>query len=209
MSKLKERKEFRTLRGNKNNTGSVLILTPTSDGTVLFQTAKQDGFTQDGKYPKFNYQNKQIFALNDLECAKVVRVIEKEFAFFDVTGDSKKSSIVFHHKASNSPKIINLAFSVYNEKIQCGLQVTDGNDKLKSTSIFINEEEIEILKECLRQQYSSRAIKDGYPSKVVSPDGTFKQMSLPSLTIGSTFNGKQIVGATYDSADDVVVYFLQ
>jgi hypothetical protein len=209
MSKLKNRKEFRTLRRNKSGVGSIVILSPTVDGTVIFQTAKQEGTTPDGKFPKFNYANKQFFAFNDLECAKIVRAIEKEFLFFDTTGGTKETKLVFHHKASSDPKIISFSFSVYNNNIQCGLQVNNGNDKNKSTSIYINEEELEIIKEMLRQQYSAKGQVDGYPSKVVFPDGTVKDVTLPALSINQAYNDHFIYAVQYDTNEDANVYFLK
>lgn len=134
-------KQIRIVRKN------ILIISITKKG-VIFEIAEPEGQKQtiNGKVlPKFDYNNKIIFSLGDFEAAKVVRTIER------VLFNPFNTCIKFPHYETKNPKTINFEFGMYKDRIQCGLTVFSNDRNIK---IFLSEEEMEVLKEVLKYQYS-------------------------------------------------------
>ncbi|MGL6099105.1 MAG: hypothetical protein ACRC0G_05720 [Fusobacteriaceae bacterium] len=173
--KEKVRIEFRTLRSSKKtNTGTVVIASQTNTGDILFEMAKLKSFNENGK-PTFDYNNKSIFGLNDIEVAKIHLAIER-FLFDPERYIQKwKKPISFPHMASAKPKNIGFTFSVRenNEGIKEGqmlLNVSQINDKI-SFSIYMNEEEINAFKHVLEAQINpalKRVAIEYYRNEIVA-----------------------------------------
>ncbi|MGL6130297.1 MAG: hypothetical protein ACRCZ9_01615 [Fusobacteriaceae bacterium] len=154
--KEKLRIEFRTLRSSKvKNTGTVVIATQTPSGDILFEMAKLKGFNDNDK-PTFDYSNKAIFGLGDIEAAKLQMAMER-FLFDPERYVQKwKKAIVFPHRASAKPKDITFTFSVRPNKEgvnegQMLLSVYQPADS-SNFSIYLNEEEVNALKHVLEAQ---------------------------------------------------------
>lgn len=126
----------------------IMILT---DKGPIFEMANSIG-TQNinGKLlPKFDYDNKVVFKFNDYEAAKIVRMIEKQF----LSGGFPAEIKLAHYNAKE-PKTISLNFSLFKENVQCGLSIYLKDNQNKNVQIYLDENELEILKENLKLQYT-------------------------------------------------------
>lgn len=134
---------------------SIIILSPTDRG-IIIEMANQKGtqVINNKSFPKFDYDNKIIFSFSDYEASKIVRMIEKQFLSGGFNAELK-----FPHLATKEAKNIVLNFSLYNNNIQCSVAVFVVNSKNKNSQIYLDENELEILKENLRSQYTL-AFKD-------------------------------------------------
>ncbi|MGL4989193.1 MAG: hypothetical protein ACRCX2_13225 [Paraclostridium sp.] len=148
--------EFRTLRSSKkSNTGTILIATQTQKGDILFEMAKLREFNNNGK-PTFDYNNKCIFGLGDIEASKLELAITR--FLFDPERYVQKwqEPIKFPHMASAKPKNISFTFSVRaNMKgINEGQMLVSVNQPGDGTSyqIYLNEEETNAIKHVLTAQ---------------------------------------------------------
>lgn len=154
--------EFNTLRASKDIKGVKLVLKPTENGQITFQMARQNGFNQNG-LPTFDYNNSFFFVFSDIEIASIVRAIEKQFRNFDLNTGVLVKELTFSHLNAKKPKNIKIAFSVYNEQLQCRLSCYPQYNNEQPISIYLNEAETECLKEVCKCQYSfslARAIAD-------------------------------------------------
>lgn len=128
---------------------TTLIFTAT-DKAILFEMAneKNKEFVNGRELIRFDYDNKIIFSFSDYEAAQIVRMIEKQFQ----TGGFN-FELRFPHLQTKEPKNIQLQFSMYRNNIQCGLSVFTTTTN-KRSQIYLDENELELLKEFLRMQYS-------------------------------------------------------
>lgn len=148
--------EWSTLRTSKDGKGVKLILKPTSTGEIIVQMARQNGTTKNGTQtlPTFDYKTALCFKFNDIEIAKIARAIEKQFINYSLGTGEMIPELVFPHLNSNSPKTIKFSFTIYNTKLQgtlsCLLPEGTGNN----IGIYLNEEEMECIKEIFKNQYN-------------------------------------------------------
>lgn len=157
--------EWSTLRTSKDGKGTKLILKPTETGEVIFQMAKQNGTIKNGPQtlPTFDYKNSSFFGFADIEMAKIVRTIEKQFINYSLSTEELVPELVFPHMNSKAPKTIKFAFTIYNGKLQCTLSCLFSEGAGTNMTIYLNEEEIECIKEICRTQYtfsSSRILNE-------------------------------------------------
>lgn len=142
-NKFENKREIRFIKGSpKSNKATCLIMSTTKDG-LIFQGAKQSGTVQDKQgrlLPKFNYDTKLFFTFSETEMAKIVKTLNK--LFFSPT----EIELKFPHMVGKEPKNINLKFSLYNGQLQCGLNVYVPSNTEKNFSIYLDEDELEILK---------------------------------------------------------------
>ncbi|MGL5716368.1 MAG: hypothetical protein ACRCXX_13630 [Cetobacterium sp.] len=153
-----EKIEFRTMRANrKNNTGTVIIVTPAGSGDMIWEMAKLKCFNQNDK-PTFDYNNKTIFALGQLEAAKISIVINRYLA----SCNRPKQVVEFPHLTASTPKKITFTFSATEdfktkEKVS-QMQVNvlhpsnDPNEQGENYNIYLNEEEMYVVKQFLDAQ---------------------------------------------------------
>lgn len=148
--------EWNTLRSSKDGKGTKLILKPTENGEIIFQMAKQNGTTKNGlqTLPTFDYKNSVFFGFNDIEMAKIVRTIEKQFINYSLSTEDLVPELVFPHMNSPVPKTIKFAFTIYNGKLQCTLSCLFSEGTGTNMMIYLNEEELECIKEICKTQYS-------------------------------------------------------
>lgn len=145
--------EFRTLRASKrNNTGTVIIITPASSGDMIFEMANLLTFNDSGK-PTFNYDKKTVFGLDNFEAARVSMAIGK----FLSNPNRPIDKIELPHLETKIPKRINFNFSkIKDEKAQierAQMQVSvyhDGTDD--KYNIYLNEAEMYCVKQFLDSQ---------------------------------------------------------
>lgn len=153
-----EKIEFRTLRASKkNNSGTVIIITPAASGDMIWEMAKLKGFNNNDK-PNFDYDNKSVFGLSQFEAAKVSIVINR----FLASCNRAKQSIEFPHLAAAVPKKITFTFSAVEdyttkEKVpQMQVQVyhspRNQNEQGENYNIYLNEEEMYVVKQFLDAQ---------------------------------------------------------
>lgn len=139
------KKEIRFIKGSpKANKSTCLILSKTKDGGIIFQGAKQAGTTNDKQgrmLPKFDYSTKLFFSFSEVEMANVVLTLNKLFF------QPGEVELKFPHMAGKEPKNIVLKFSLYQGKLQCGFSVYVPSNADKNFSIFLDESELEILKQ--------------------------------------------------------------
>lgn len=128
---------------------SILIMSLTKKG-LLFEMANQDGYQNiNGRtLPKFDYVNKVIFSFSDYEAAQIVREIEKQFL-----SGGYENKLTFKHLTTEEPKNIILNFSLYKNNVQCGISIFVQNKENKNVQMYLDEAEIEMLKENLKKQY--------------------------------------------------------
>jgi hypothetical protein len=129
---------------------TVFIMTITDKGPI-FEMANSIG-TQNingQELPKFDYDNKVIFKFSDYEAAKIVRMIDKQF----LSGGFPAEIKLTHYNAKE-PKKINLIFSLFKDNIQCGFSIYVKDNQNKNVQIYLDENELEILKENLKLQYT-------------------------------------------------------
>lgn len=148
--------EFRTLRSSKKtNTGNVFIATQSKSGDIIFEMAKLKAFNEAGK-PTFDYANKTIFGLSDIEASKLALSIQRFLSNPSGYASYYNKPIVFPHMAAAKPKNITFTFSVKEnaeKKIEGQLQVNvyHTNDK-SNYNIYLNEDEAYALKSVLDAQ---------------------------------------------------------
>ncbi|MGL4452415.1 MAG: hypothetical protein ACRCTZ_14680 [Sarcina sp.] len=153
-----EKIEFRTMRASKkSNTGTVIVITPAASGDMIWEMAKLKGFNQNDK-PTFNYDNKTIFGLSQLEAAKISIVINRYLA----SCNRPKQSIEFPHLTAGTPKKITFTFSATEdfktkEKVS-QMQVNvfhpsnNQNQEGENYNIYLNEDEMYVVKQFLDAQ---------------------------------------------------------
>lgn len=134
-----------------------LIINPIPTG-VIMEIVKPNGekITNNGTVlSRFDYANKIIFSFNDLEAATIVGEIEKQFL------NPKPKEIKFAHLQVNEPKTILIKFFIQEDELQMGIGVTVSKtaSNPRSIGICLIEGEMELLRACLKEQYSTSAVK--------------------------------------------------
>lgn len=151
MSKDTQYVMFQTLRRGKNNDGVCLQVMPTSTGDILFTMAHQ--YTVENNLPKFDYKNAVKVGFSDLEAAKICLAIERQ-----LMSGGYDDELKFPHIASKNPKNIIMKFSQFNNKVQCIFGIYPQNDK--GLTIFLNEEEMYVIKTNLQAQINLHSRKN-------------------------------------------------
>lgn len=151
MSKDTQYVMFQTLRKGKNNDGVCLQITPTNSGDMLFTMARQ--YAVENNLPKFDYQHSIKVGFSDLEAAKICLAIERQ-----LMSGGYDDELKFPHMASKNPKNISMKFSQYNNKPQCTFGIYPQNDR--GATIFLNEEEMYIIKTNLQAQINLHSKKN-------------------------------------------------
>lgn len=140
-----DRKEIRFIKGSpKANKSTCLIMSKAKDGGLIFQGAKQAGTVNDknGKMlPKFDYNTKLYFSFSETEMANIVLTLNKLFF------QPAEIELKFPHMAGKEPKNIVLKFNLYQGKLQCGFSVYVQSNPEKNFSIYLDDAELEILKQ--------------------------------------------------------------
>ncbi|EHO19689.1 hypothetical protein HMPREF9466_01620 [Fusobacterium necrophorum subsp. funduliforme 1_1_36S] len=66
---------FQTLRAGKQGNGTLLQVSLTRNGSLMFHMAQQNGINQNG-LPTFDHQNASKFSFSNIESASIVNFIE-------------------------------------------------------------------------------------------------------------------------------------
>lgn len=138
---------FQTLRAGKQGNGTILQVSLTRDGSLMFHMAQQNGVNQNG-LPTFDHQNATKFSFSDIESASIVKMIEN--ANSGVLG-----KLSFPHRNARTPKDILIETSIYNDKLQYKISVFHKLEQdQRAFSLFLNEAEMEVIKENLKASYN-------------------------------------------------------
>lgn len=132
--------QLQFVKGTRNITGSVLQLAPSkSTGDLLITLAPQIGF--DNNLPKFDYNNKAIFNLSELEIAQVC----------DLHASGQEGKVNFPHMNARDPKTIVFENNVYNGNLQFKLTVIRNG---KAISFFFSKAEADVFVKNLEDSVS-------------------------------------------------------
>ncbi|MGL5711113.1 MAG: hypothetical protein ACRCW9_09785 [Cetobacterium sp.] len=138
-----KQREIRFIKGNPaGGKATCLIMKRTNTGEIIFQAAKQIGTIENGGkvLPKFDYETKLFFTLNEIEAARIVLTLDRLFF------NPQEIELKFPHMVGKEPKNINFKFSLYQGKIQCGLNIYVPSNTAKNFSVYLDENELEVLK---------------------------------------------------------------
>lgn len=128
------------VKGNKNNTGSILQLNISKkNGEMLITIAPQQGM--DGKLPRFDYNKKSIFNLSEEEIIQTL----------DLYKSKKEGEVAFRHLNANNPKTIVFRNSIYNGEIQFSLFVKQNDTGI---TFFFNSVEARVFLKNLEDSIS-------------------------------------------------------
>ncbi|MBR8701042.1 MULTISPECIES: hypothetical protein [unclassified Fusobacterium] len=100
---------------------------------------------------RYDYANKVVFSFSPIESAKIVREIEKH-----MSGSTRiNSDLVFTHTIDYPiPQKIYLHFSSFQGILSLTIDIYLLDDENKKFRIYLDEFEMEILKENLKSQYN-------------------------------------------------------
>ena len=123
--------QLKFVKGTKNNTGSSMQIAPSkTTGDLLITLAPQMGF--EGNLPRFDYNNKAIFNLSELEIAQVSNLYNS----------NQEGKITFPHMNAKDPKTIIFENVFYNNNIQLKLTVIRNG---KAISFFFSKAESDVF----------------------------------------------------------------
>lgn len=130
------------VKGTKNNTGSILQLSVSSNtGDLMITLAPQNGFN--GHLPIFDYNRKLIFSLAEEEITKVLALYKSR----------QVGNISFPHLNAKNPKTINFENSLYNDKLQFKLYV-HLKEQNYGIGFFFNDDEAKVFLKNLEDSIS-------------------------------------------------------
>ncbi|CAL7870950.1 CRISPR-associated endonuclease Cas1 [Fusobacterium necrophorum subsp. funduliforme] len=138
---------FQTLRAGKQGNGTLLQVSLTRNGSLMFHMAQQNGINQNG-LPTFDHQNASKFSFSNIESASIVNFIENA-----MQGELKKIS--FMHRNARTPKDIVFESSIYNNMIQFKISVFHKlQQDQRVFNLYLSVDEMEVIKENLKSSYN-------------------------------------------------------
>lgn len=121
------------VKGNRNNTGSILQLSVSpKTGDLMVTLAPQNGYNNN--LPTFDYNRKLVFSLSEEEIIKVLNLYKSQ----------QVGTVSFPHFNAKNPKSINFETAIYNGSIQLKIYVHLKNENY-GIGFFFNNEEAQVF----------------------------------------------------------------